>query len=447
MTPEQERELYRRRQARLRKRKEAQQRQWRQLKLRLTFAALGLLIAVGAIAFVSWSGPDTRPSEVTLASTGPTDPTETTNTEATTQPTETTQATEPGEQTVIHIAAGGDLNVTDQVLERAVTGEGYDFIPAFLDIAPVLGGADLTILNFEGNLSGPPYGTATGAAPGELPALLAQMGVDVVQTANSASIRTGISAIESTIAGFEAVGIETVGTFRSKEEFRSTGGYTMVNVNGVRIAIVAFTKGMDNMGLPEGSENMVNLLYTDYTSNYKKINTKGITQVLENAEEELPDLTIALVHWGSENNENISESQEDIRDLMAANGVDAIIGTHSHLLQKMEQDEQTGVFTAWGLGDLYGNAEEPGTNYSAILDLEVTKNNTTGETKITGYSIVPIYTLTPDQSPSGTWRVVRMAEALERYEAGYMLRITDSAYDSVSYAHQRAYQRIAPPED
>lgn len=444
MTPEQERDLNRRRQARLRKRKEAQQRQWRQLKLRLTFAALVLLLAVAAIAFVTVSGPDTEPGETTLNTTNPTDPTDT---EATTGPTESTEATQPAAQTVIHIAAAGDLNVTDQVLERSMTEDGYDFTDVFLDVAPVLGGADLTMLNFEGNLSGAPYGTATGAAPGALPQLLAQMGVDVVQTANSACIRTGVSAIESTITGFESLGIQPVGTFRSAQEFRSTGGYTMVNVNGVRIAIVAFTKGMDNMGLPEGSESLVNLLYTDYTSNYKEINTKGITQVLKNAEEELPDLTIALVHWGSENNENISESQKDIRDLMVKNGVDAVIGTHSHLLQQMELDEQTGAFTAWSLGDLYGSAEEPGTNYSAILDLEITKDNTTGETKITGYSIVPIYTLTPEQSPSGAWRVVRMEQAIARYDAGYILRITDSAYDSVTYAYQRAYERTTPDEE
>lgn len=437
MTPEQERDLNRRRQARLRRKKEEQRRQWRLMKLRLTLAAAVLLVAVAAIVFVRFSAPDAGET------TG-------TTTQVTTEPTETTAAptetTAPGETTVIHIAAAGDLNITDQVLERAQTGEGYDFTGTFLDVAPVLGSADLTMLNFEGNLSGAPYGTATGAAPQELIRLLAEMGVDVVQTANSASIRTGVSAIESTIQGFESLGIETVGTFRSAAEYKSTGGYTMLNVNGVRIAVVAFTKGMDNMGLPEGSEDMVNLLYTDYTSNYKQIDKDGILEVLKNAEKELPDLTIALVHWGSENNENISSSQKEIRDLLVNNGVDAVIGTHSHLLQKMEQDEQTGAFTAWSLGDLYGNAEEPGTNYSAILDLEVTKNNTTGETKITGYSITPIYTLTPDQSPSGTWRVVRMAEALDRYESGYILRVTDSAYDSMSYAYKRAYERTSPEE-
>ena len=99
---------------------------------------------------------------------------------------------------------------------------------------------------------------------------------------------------------------------------------------------MAFTKGLGGKGLPSGSENCVNLLYEDYYTNYQKIATDSIKKILKNVESEDPDLTIALLHWGSEFNDTISDSQKSIASLMLKNGVDAIIGTHSHMVHQIE---------------------------------------------------------------------------------------------------------------
>ena len=158
---------------------------------------------------------------------------------------------------------------------------------------------------------------------------------------------------------------------------------------------------------------------------------------------EQADLTVALLHWGSEYNENISKSQEKIRDLMLSNGVDAIIGSHSHLLQAIEFDETEGTLVAWSLGDFYGDATQAGSNYSVILDLEVTMDNLTGQTAITGYSTTPIYTLRPEQSISGGLRVVQVDKAMARFESGYVHRMTQEAYDSLSGALGRIEKRLS----
>ena len=439
MTPEQHDTLEKQRAARLarQRRREAEARQRRQAMVRLAAMIGMLLLAVALIVWVSTGGPQQSATEPTQTSASTAPSTETT---APTEP-EPTAATEP--YTVIHIAAAGDLNVTDGVITTAMNASGYDFSDTFLDVAPVLSQADLSIVNFEGTLAGAPYGTKTGSAPASLAQALADMGVDLVQTANSAAIRAGVLGLQSTIAGFRNLGIGCVGTFTDSDAFRRSGGFTMVEVQGIRIAFVAFTKGMDNTGLPTGSEDCVNVLYEDYTTDYKKINTKAITSVLGNVAKEEPDVTIALVHWGSEYNENISESQEDVRDILLAGGVDAIIGTHSHLLQKIDFDESAGTLVAWSLGDFYGDASEPATNYSVILDLEITMDNELGTASVTGYTTTPIYTLKPDQSILGGTRVVRMEQAIARYESGYLGRITDSAYDSITYARKRVDQRIA----
>jgi poly-gamma-glutamate synthesis protein (capsule biosynthesis protein) len=272
---------------------------------------------------------------------------------------------------------------------------------------------------------------------------MAAIGIDAVQTANSASIRSGVLGLQATIQALKSAGIEPVGTFADSSSFRSSGGYTIMEVQGLRIALVAFTKGMDNLGLPEGSGNCVNLLYTDYTTTYDEIDSSGIKKVLRNVAEEQPDLTIAMLHWGSEYNETVSASQKKIRNLMLENGVDIILGSHSHLLKGVEHDTQNNTLVAWSLGDFYGDASQPGSNYSIVLDIEVTRDNMTGETTITGFSYTPISTVQPDESLAGGQRVVRIEAAMARYEGNYLGKVTSGVYSSMEYALKRVAQRVA----
>lgn len=46
------------------------------------------------------------------------------------------------------------------------------------------------------------------------------------------------------------------------------------------------------------------------------MNTAGITQILSDAKAEKPDFIIAMLHWGSENNDTISKTQETIINLL-----------------------------------------------------------------------------------------------------------------------------------
>ena len=430
MTPEREERNEQMRQRRRERHQQTQKKQQKQAVIRLLLVCAALAMAAALIIWTSQNAPDAG-METALS---------TTQARPIGQEEEDVWETEP--YTVIHVAAAGDLNVTDEIVKEAMTVSGYNFSNTFLDVAPVLGAADLTLLNFEGTLAGPPYGAETGSAPASLMETLAKLGVDVVQTANSASIRAGVLGLQSTISGLQNVGITPVGTFANSDAFEKSGGFTMMEVEGIRIALVAFTKGMDNLGLPEGSADCVNILYEDYTTDYKKIDRNEINTVMRNVAAEEPDITIALVHWGSEMNENLSDSQEDIAEILLDAGADAIIGTHSHLLNAIEYDETAGTLVAWSLGDFFGNAEEAATNYSVILDMEITMDNQLGTASITGFSTTPIYILRPEQSLMGGRRVVRMEGALARYEGRYIGRVDSSTAEAIDYALTRVEQRI-----
>ena len=421
-------ELNKRRQDREKRRKRRQ----RAMYFKLALAIIVLIACgVGIFFLIKNNNPVSAPTLATV-------PVETTP--ETVPPTEKRSSWDKA-PVKIHVAAAGDLNITDKVVWSGQISGDFNYTTAFMDVAPILSEADLSILNFEGNVCGAPYGTETGSAPQQLLEALKNAGVDVLQMANSCSIKNGLMGLTSTLSNIRAAGLEPVGAFSSADEFRKTKGYTICQVGDVKIALVAFTKGVGSLGLPVGSEDCVNILYEDYYTTYQTINKKAIRNILRAAEAEKPDLTIALLHWGSEYNEEISKSQQEVAKLMIAEGVDAIIGSHPHLVHQIDFDEEKGTIVAYSLGDFFGDGERGGTNYAIILDLEITKDYDTGVTKVTDYSYVPIYTLAENQC-DGQRRVIRIENAMSAYELNFVDKITDSCYENMQFAMERILKRV-----
>jgi len=405
-------ELARRRQARQEQRL-ARQAKRKKLFIRLTIAAAVLVLCAVIITLVARSVQEKKRQELA----------------------------KEHETTVIHLTAAGDLNINNAVVNSG--GGVYDYSGTFLDVAHLLANADVSTVNFEGVLCGEPYGDSKSAPP-SLVKSLADCGVDLVQLANSYSIYKGVSGLSTTISAIRSAGMEPLGVYANAQEYENGKGYTICNVRGIKIAFIAFTKGMDGMALPAGSEDCVNVLYTDYASTYQEVDTEGITSVIKAAQKEDPDLIVAMLHWGSEFNDTVSTSQKTIQKLLYKNGVNVILGTHSHYVQKMDLDKDDNQFIAYSLGDFISDAQRSGTEYSVLLDLEITKDNVTGETSITGYSYTPIFTVAEEGKPL---RVVRIREAMAAYEEGHIDAVSEQTYEAMKYALGRIEARIAGPKN
>ena len=360
---------------------------------------------------------------------------------ASTAETETV-ATEPdASKTVIHFVAAGDFNVTDKVV--ASGGTNMDYRRMISDVLPVMADADLMAMNFEGNFIGAPYGTKTASAPAQVLTALAEAGVDMLQVCNSYTVRNGLTGMRSTISTIRANGIEPIGAYATKSEAREKGGYTIWEVNGVRVAVVAFTKGVSYSGkntqIPSDGTGCVNLLYKDYYTKYVNVDNDGILDILERVKKEKPDVTVAMLHWGSEYNDTHSTSQEKIRKLLLNNGVDAIIGSHPHYVQEVEFDSKKGTVVAYSLGDFVGDSSRDGTQYSIMLDLEITKDNKSGKTKITNCTNIPIYHY---QDEDGMIRVLRIESAMQAYDADYLDAVNKEVYEAMQTAKNKIEARV-----
>ena len=211
-------------------------------------------------------------------------------------PVETTQ--EPAGDRVINVNAVGDIYLTDEMLSDAIKPDGtYDFMSQFSDVYACLSKADLTIGNFEGNFSGEPYGPATGSYPNELAAALNDAGFDLLQTANSYSVYNGLAGLQRTKMVIENNGMQTMGTYSSQHD-RQDNQVACLELDGIRVAVIAMTKGLGGMSLPADDRYCVDLLYSDYDSDYEQIDEAGILSVIQAAEALNPDIIIACLHCG-----------------------------------------------------------------------------------------------------------------------------------------------------
>ena len=408
----------------------------RKLKMKLLIAAAVLIVSAVVIVLLAnaFGKKDHKNTEKETETTSAAE-------KATEETTEKKIVGVKDASTVIHIKAVGDLNVTDSVILAGARSTGYDFTDCFMDVAPILSDADLTVVNLEGNLCGEPYGAKTTSAPIELAYALRSAGVDLVQMANSCSVNNGMSGLRSTLSALRNAGLEPLGAYADEDEFDEMQGYTICEVNGVKVAFVAFTKGVGSRGLPVGSEMCVNLLYEDYSTTYETVDKARIKGILKKVKGEKPDITIALLHWGSEYNDDHASTQETIVKLMTDNGVDVILGTHPHLVQQIEYDAETGQLIAYSLGDFFGDGSRSGSNYSVILDLEITRDESGKKTRVTNYTVTPIYTLKEEQC-DGQRRVVRIREAMLAYDNNFVDKITKDAYDDMGYSLKRIKARI-----
>lgn len=350
----------------------------------------------------------------------------------------------------VTLAAVGDICMTDAMLASMRRADGsYEFLPLFGDTVSTVAAADLAMGNFEGNFAGTPY--TNGSYPDELAAALGNVGFDLLQTANTYSIQNGLAGLERTKSVIEGEQIAALGTYVSKSD--ATANRVLVReANGIRIAFVAFTKGLGGMSIPAGSEYCTNLLYTDYSGNYARVDTDGITAVLAQARSLQPDVIVAALHWGSEGSSEVSKTQQQIAELLLRNGVDVILGSHSHKAGQVERrtvhfsdGSSKEAVIAYSLGD-YCTTEESGINVSLILKLKFTRDHESGVTTLTDVGYTPIATVDLGAEAKQRYLVLNMDNAIELYESNYFDRIPEDLYHTLVTRREKLANTVFPKE-
>lgn len=302
----------------------------------------------------------------------------------------------------------------------------YDFSYVFEDIKHHIQTADIAIGNLETTFAGSEIGYSsypTFNTPEALAYNLKELGFDVLTTANNHSLDKGYKGVESTIKFLDDADIAHTGTFNS-EESQNTILYKYVK--GVKIAFLSYTYGTNGIPVPSGKNYCINLIDKDL-----------ISKQLTAAKEGNPDLICVSMHWGEEYRTSPNQTQKELADFLFQNGVDIILGNHSHVLEPMEKKEITledgttkDCFVIYSLGNFMSGQVKEFTKDTAILNLTITKKGDTGKISIDNVSYTPMY-MYKGTNKAKAYKLLDINQEIAAYEAGNSNKLSASTYQTL----------------
>ncbi|MEY4371412.1 MAG: poly-gamma-glutamate synthesis protein involved in capsule biosynthesis [Actinomycetota bacterium] len=247
------------------------------------------------------------------------------------------------------LAATGDVIAHNAVNQRALLnggGTSYDYRPMFAELRPYLEAADLAICNLEGPIApaGIRYsGYPSFATPVAMAQSLRDAGFDRCSTANNHTIDKGLAGIDTTLDAFDAAGLGHSGTARTPEEAIAP----ILDVNGVRVAHLAYTYGYNGRLRPRGWE--------PWRTNF--ITASRVIADAQDARVRGAEVVIVSFHWGQEYRQQPTIAQLNVAKAVTSAGVvDLIIGHHAHVLQPIRKIN--GTWVAFGLGNIVSNQRQ-----------------------------------------------------------------------------------------
>jgi poly-gamma-glutamate synthesis protein (capsule biosynthesis protein) len=302
----------------------------------------------------------------------------------------------PAEATIAFV---GDISTSASQISDVTRSDGtYDFSQPFTDISSYISGADYAVASFETTMvdglsyGGEPYYNS----PVQLAGSLRNLGFRLMSTANTYMLNNGIDGLTSTKNYLTEANLQSVGTYLSQEERDENGGAYIRTIHKIKFAFLSYTKGTDSVMMPEGCDYALNTLYSDYSDYWTDLKSSQIKADVQAAKDAGAEVIVALVHWGSEYGRSVSAPQEEVAELLLENGVDVIVGTHSHLVSEMGFQKVTRTdgstaecFVAYSIGDFYTDPEKESAQTSLILNLTFSKDDA-GVVSIEA-SYVPLY--------------------------------------------------------
>jgi len=370
----------------------------------------------------------------------------------TTAPTETTVPPEP--ETVVAtatISAQGDLLMHSPVFNSAKQSDGsYNFESVFRYSKDLVSYFDYAIANLETTFGGPtrPHvPNQSFCCPDELAENAREVGYDMFLTANNHSGDTMADGLIRTLEISREAGLDTLGSQMPGEK-----RYSIVEVNGIRIGMVAYTWAFSGDG-SQFSLNGLSAIKDEGQMNYftKRNPDKLYNEVepmIAEMKAEGAEATMIFIHWGEEYELKENAAQQKMAQKLCDLGFDVIVGGHAHVVQPVSLLESTvdpnhKTVCIYSLGNAVSNQR---TGVSTQFPAGYTEDGAMFTVTFEKYSDGSVYVLDADVIP--TW--VNMNENKGRREYNILPLIKDmeeqwqSTYELTNHqlqSCQKSYDR------
>ena len=275
----------------------------------------------------------------------------------------------------------GDLLCQENIINAYKKSNGrYDFTPCFDYLRPFFRSADFVAGNLETPVSeSAPYrgeiltheGPFFCNAPVEYLAAIKYAGYDMLTTENNHTLDAGVDGLRETIENIRKFNIIQTGTF-----MEDTEKFTIVDICGFKVGFTAFGRTYNTMQKNLTRMGRIKLLNTFSENRAKK--------VYDGMKKAGAEFTICFPHWGKEFDDTITERQAKMADTFAEIGYDAVLGAHSHVLQKFRYIDDKPV--AYSLGNIMTHMnlapDLMDTQYPAVCVLKLSRKCGKPECKI-----------------------------------------------------------------
>lgn len=286
----------------------------------------------------------------------------------------------------VSLVAVGDNLIHDTIYQQAKgrsTDGGYDFAFAYQNIAPYIKGHDFAFVNQETLISAnhPPANYPCFNSPTQVGQQLVDMGFNVINHSNNHMFDKGDSGLKSTIDFWRQQPVCLTGAYENEEVL---AGVEKLVVKDVSIGFIGCTESTNGLNLPAGSQ-------------LRYISTKE-TELLAKkiaAAKAQCDLVAVSVHWGAEGTHAPTDFQNQFAQWLTDQGVDLILGSHSHTIQPIVWLDGVGgnrTLCIYSLGNFISSQAAPINMLAGMMDLKITKNYETKTTAITSALFTPLVT-------------------------------------------------------
>lgn len=217
-----------------------------------------------------------------------------------------------------------ELRKRDDCFERVAEEKGYGWF--FSGLSELFATDDLTLINFEGTLTEETQKKEKKfnfRGPAEYTDILTLGSVEAVTVANNHTLDYGTQGREDTIANLENAGITVSGN----------GKLGVFEKNGVKVGMTGYCFPYNN-------------------------GRKDISEDVRALREMGCQIVIASFHWGSEYREDFTGEQRSIGRAAIKAGADIVVGHHPHIVQGVEQYEDS--YILYSVGNLvFGGNVDP----------------------------------------------------------------------------------------
>ena len=299
--------------------------------------------------------------------------------------------TEPPEKRV-HVTAVGDnlihYSVYKNAEQLAGPGENFDFKPLYENVKYLIEEADVAIINQEtiisesNELRGANGGALLFNSPPEVADAIIDMGFDVITMANNHLLDFGIDALEESINFWnqkaEQYDLTVLGAYLNEADAENI---RVREVNGVKIAFLAYAENINGFEIPDDSPIRVIL----------NAEEDVIERQIRYADQ-IADAVVVSAHWGAEDTHEVSEDRKILAQKMVDWGADVILGSHPHTAQTMEwltRDDGSRGFVYYSMGNFICCQTDNFNVVGEMPDFDIVLDSETGQISLEDVGCIP----------------------------------------------------------